>query len=271
MLEVNTISWTFHFQYPHGDCSGLHEISVRVDNGAAKPICIKDGPVLDESGHLIRFLTLQRNRYTVGDGSIAYNDPPNNKNRKVTSPNARAAFWGNRNKNPIFWSSFIAILTVTRIVHCDVHIIKPLRGIWDLGSKPMKRLKPLPILCILLFYQSATRSMSAVTTSFGFVHGCGKRSDHRLWGSVSILCRQMRRNVSIAVASDCHGQGNKLLEKKTSKNTQHNLFLQITKREESFLSRVREAVSAYNSNSRYQRPKRKGSTFLEDRNITGRS
>ncbi|WZZ46279.1 hypothetical protein YC2023_042538 [Brassica napus] len=53
--------------------------------------------------------------------------------------------------------SLLSILTVMRIVHCDVHIIKPLRGIWDLGSKPMKRLKPLPIFRILLFYQSAVK------------------------------------------------------------------------------------------------------------------
>ncbi|KAL0891665.1 hypothetical protein Bca101_015648 [Brassica carinata] len=78
--------------------------------GADKLICIMDGPILDESGHLIRFLTLQeadmlvRKRAqqsdiaanyvkAVGDGSID----------KVTSPgNGRAALWGNGNHTPIF-------------------------------------------------------------------------------------------------------------------------------------------------------------------------
>ncbi|KAL1190420.1 putative amino-acid acetyltransferase NAGS2 [Cardamine amara subsp. amara] len=89
---------------------------------ADKLICIMDGPILDESGHLIRFLTLQeadmlvRKRAqqsdiaanyvkAVGDGSIAYSEPPININGKITSPqNGRPAFWGNRNGNqtPIF-------------------------------------------------------------------------------------------------------------------------------------------------------------------------
>ncbi|KAG5407856.1 hypothetical protein IGI04_013975 [Brassica rapa subsp. trilocularis] len=63
--------------------------------GADKLICIMDGPILDESGHLIRFLTLQeadmlvRKRAqqsdiaanyvkAVGDGSMAYQEPPGN-------------------------------------------------------------------------------------------------------------------------------------------------------------------------------------------------
>ncbi|ESQ53315.1 hypothetical protein EUTSA_v10024840mg [Eutrema salsugineum] len=89
--------------------------------GADKLICIMDGPILDESGHLIRFLTLQeadmlvRKRAqqsdiaanyvkAVGDGSIAYHEPPNNTNNgNVTSPhNGRATFWGNGNHTPIF-------------------------------------------------------------------------------------------------------------------------------------------------------------------------
>ncbi|CAF2133541.1 unnamed protein product [Brassica rapa] len=78
--------------------------------GADKLICIMDGPILDESGHLIRFLTLQeadmlvRKRAqqsdiaanyvkAVGDGSMAYQEPPGN---------GRAAFWGNGNHTPIF-------------------------------------------------------------------------------------------------------------------------------------------------------------------------
>ena len=78
--------------------------------GADKLICIMDGPILDESGHLIRFLTLQeadtlvRKRVqqsdiaanyvkAVGDGSMAYQEPPGN---------GRAAFWGNGNHTPIF-------------------------------------------------------------------------------------------------------------------------------------------------------------------------
>ncbi|CAH2076191.1 unnamed protein product [Thlaspi arvense] len=84
--------------------------------GADKLICIMDGPILDESGHLIRFLTLQeadmlvRKRAqqsdiaanyvkAVGDGSIAYQEPP-----KVTTspPNGRSAFWGNGNHTPLF-------------------------------------------------------------------------------------------------------------------------------------------------------------------------
>ncbi|XP_010437198.1 PREDICTED: probable amino-acid acetyltransferase NAGS2, chloroplastic isoform X3 [Camelina sativa] len=88
--------------------------------GADKLICIMDGPILDESGHLIRFLTLQeadmlvRKRAqqsdiaanyvkAVGDGSIAYTEPLNNTNGKTTSPpNGRAAFRGNVNHTPIF-------------------------------------------------------------------------------------------------------------------------------------------------------------------------
>ncbi|CAA7035902.1 unnamed protein product [Microthlaspi erraticum] len=94
--------------------------------GADKVICIMDGPILDESGHLIRFLTLPeadmlvRKRAqqsdiaanyvkAVGDGSVSYPEPPNNTNGKITSPphNGRgAAFWGNGNGNgkhtPIF-------------------------------------------------------------------------------------------------------------------------------------------------------------------------
>ncbi|CAF2032759.1 hypothetical protein HID58_078816 [Brassica napus] len=78
--------------------------------GADKLICIMDGPILDESGHLIRFLTLQeadmlvRKRAqqsdiaanyvkAVGDGSISYQEPPGN---------GRAAFWGNGSHTPIF-------------------------------------------------------------------------------------------------------------------------------------------------------------------------
>ncbi|KAJ0240828.1 amino-acid acetyltransferase NAGS2 [Hirschfeldia incana] len=79
--------------------------------GADKLICITDGPILDESGHLIRFLTLQeadmlvRKRAqqsdiaanyvkAVGDGSMD----------KVTYPgNERGAFWGNGNHHtPVF-------------------------------------------------------------------------------------------------------------------------------------------------------------------------
>uniref|UniRef100_A0A1J3ECJ5 amino-acid N-acetyltransferase n=2 Tax=Noccaea caerulescens TaxID=107243 RepID=A0A1J3ECJ5_NOCCA len=89
--------------------------------GADKVICIMDGPILDESGHLIRFLTLPeadmlvRKRAqqsdiaanyvkAVGDGSVSYPEPPNNTNGKITSPhNGRAAaFWGNGNHTPIF-------------------------------------------------------------------------------------------------------------------------------------------------------------------------
>ncbi|KAL0726166.1 hypothetical protein Bca4012_022259 [Brassica carinata] len=90
--------------------------------GADKLICIMDGPILDESGHLIRFLTLQeadmlvRKRAqqsdiaanyvkAVGDGSISYHEPPNNNtnNGKDTYPhNGRPAFWGNGNHTPIF-------------------------------------------------------------------------------------------------------------------------------------------------------------------------
>ncbi|KAF8070845.1 hypothetical protein N665_1130s0022 [Sinapis alba] len=91
--------------------------------GADKLICIMDGPILDESGHLIRFLTLQeadmlvRKRAqqsdiaanyvkAVGDGSITYHEPPNNNNNtngKDTYPhNGRPPFWGNRNHTPIF-------------------------------------------------------------------------------------------------------------------------------------------------------------------------
>ncbi|EOA16247.1 hypothetical protein CARUB_v10004393mg [Capsella rubella] len=88
--------------------------------GADKLICIMDGPILDESGHLIRFLTLQeadmlvRKRAqqsdiaanyvkAVGDGSIAYTEPLHNTNGKNTSPqNGRATFWGNGNQTPIF-------------------------------------------------------------------------------------------------------------------------------------------------------------------------
>ncbi|CAN8328371.1 unnamed protein product [Cochlearia groenlandica] len=88
--------------------------------GADKVICIMDGPILDESGHLIRFLTLQeadmlvRKRAqqsdiaanyvkAVGDGSMAYPEPPNNTNCKITSlHNGRATFWGNGNHTPIF-------------------------------------------------------------------------------------------------------------------------------------------------------------------------
>lgn len=88
--------------------------------GADKLICIMDGPILDESGHLIRFLTLQeadmlvRTRAqqsdiaanyvkAVGDGSMTYPEPPNNTSSKITSPqNGRAAFWGNGNHTPVF-------------------------------------------------------------------------------------------------------------------------------------------------------------------------
>ncbi|CAH8326102.1 unnamed protein product [Eruca vesicaria subsp. sativa] len=83
--------------------------------GADKAICIMDGPILDESGHLIRFLTLQeadmlvRKRAqqsdiaanyvkAVGDGSVDYQEPS-----KVTSNgNGREALWGNGNHTPIF-------------------------------------------------------------------------------------------------------------------------------------------------------------------------
>ncbi|KAJ4914118.1 hypothetical protein Rs2_08739 [Raphanus sativus] len=93
--------------------------------GADKLICIMDGPILDESGHLISFLTLQeadmlvRKRAqqsdiaanyvkAVGDGSITYhNEPPNNNNNtngKDTYPshNGRPPFWGNGNHTRIF-------------------------------------------------------------------------------------------------------------------------------------------------------------------------
>ncbi|KAG5412557.1 hypothetical protein IGI04_000124 [Brassica rapa subsp. trilocularis] len=90
--------------------------------GADKLICIMDGPILDESGHLISFLTLQeadmlvRKRAqqsdiaanyvkAVGDGSITYHEPPNNNNTngKDTYPhNGRPPFWGNGNHTPIF-------------------------------------------------------------------------------------------------------------------------------------------------------------------------
>ncbi|CAB80432.1 putative protein [Arabidopsis thaliana] len=89
--------------------------------GADKLICIMDGPILDESGHLIHFLTLQeadmlvRKRAqqsdiaanyvkAVGDGSMAYPEPPNNTNGNITSAqNGRAvSFWGNGNHTPIF-------------------------------------------------------------------------------------------------------------------------------------------------------------------------
>ncbi|KFK30379.1 hypothetical protein AALP_AA7G253500 [Arabis alpina] len=80
--------------------------------GADKVICIMDGPILDENGHLIRFLTLQeadmlvRKRAqqsdiaanyvkAVGDGRIAHHEPPN-------ISNGRAAFGGNGNHTPIF-------------------------------------------------------------------------------------------------------------------------------------------------------------------------
>ncbi|CAF2067330.1 unnamed protein product [Brassica oleracea var. botrytis] len=90
--------------------------------GADKLICIMDGPILDESGHLISFLTLQeadmlvRKRAqqsdiaanyvkAVGDGSITYHEPPNNNNTngKDTYPhNGRPPFWGNGSHTPIF-------------------------------------------------------------------------------------------------------------------------------------------------------------------------
>ncbi|CAL9228395.1 unnamed protein product [Arabidopsis halleri] len=88
--------------------------------GADKLICIMDGPILDESGHLIRFLTLQeadmlvRKRAqqsdiaanyvkAVGDGSMTYPEPPNNTNGNITSPqNERTAFWANGNHTPVF-------------------------------------------------------------------------------------------------------------------------------------------------------------------------
>lgn len=68
--------------------------------------------------------------------------------------------------SPVFLSFLhAAILSVMRIVNCNVHIIKPLRGIWDLGSKPMKRLKSLPYLSSATYFSISlplkTRSMSA--------------------------------------------------------------------------------------------------------------
>ncbi|CAH8344385.1 unnamed protein product [Eruca vesicaria subsp. sativa] len=87
--------------------------------GADKLICIMDGPILDESGHLIRFLTLQeadmlvRKRAqqsdiaanyvkAVGDGSITYHEPPNTNGKDTYPHNGRPAFWGHRNQTPVF-------------------------------------------------------------------------------------------------------------------------------------------------------------------------
>jgi len=72
--------------------------------GADKLICIMDGPVLDENGHLVRFLTLQeadtlvRKRAqqseiaanyvkAVGDGGISSFPEPLGYNGMVTTPN----------------------------------------------------------------------------------------------------------------------------------------------------------------------------------------
>ncbi|XP_010526717.1 PREDICTED: probable amino-acid acetyltransferase NAGS1, chloroplastic isoform X2 [Tarenaya hassleriana] len=78
--------------------------------GADKLICIMDGPILDENGHLIRFLTLQeadmlvRKRAqqseiaanyvkAVGDGSIIYPEPVS-PGSTIPSPHNGRAVWG---------------------------------------------------------------------------------------------------------------------------------------------------------------------------------
>ncbi|XP_056857304.1 probable amino-acid acetyltransferase NAGS2, chloroplastic [Raphanus sativus] len=81
--------------------------------GADKLICIMDGPILDEGGHLIRFLTLKeadtlvRKRAQQSDIAANYVKAVGDGRSidKVTSSpgNERASFfWGNGNHTPIF-------------------------------------------------------------------------------------------------------------------------------------------------------------------------
>lgn len=132
-------------------------------------------------------------------------------------------------------------------------------------AEPVKRSQALPIFSITLQLLQALDSFMVVERE-GEIIACAEKSlQSPLHQIATVKGKAIDCWVSeLNLRRVC--QVSKKLEK-TSKNT-HNRICFST-REESFLSRVREAVSAYNSNSRLPDTKRqKDSIFLEDPSIT---